>query len=285
MRLFRYIARSFYDVTFYQEVRDQWQGWAIGFIFKVYLLLVTVMVIAALLMLHAKVLSDQGDGTPGVLESALLEMAAQWPDMRIEDNEIVVLSPEPATIFAPMLGEDGKRPAVIIFDTSGETNVDTMTAPILVTKDKVHMKDAKKVEIQDLKNATQTMPNPLALDAARMQAYVRTGMDAFHKNTLVYYPLMAIVLIASIVAYLMLMRIILLIPLAFAGWLVARALNAPTDYDKVMRVVCVVLVPVSIIEAVSYLFLQSYVGLWLKTLVAIGIVVLLCRTPNTRVEA
>lgn len=285
MRFFRSIARSFYDLSFYQEVRDQWQGWAIGFIFKVYLLLVTVMVTAALFMLHAKVLGDQADGTPGVLESALLEMAAQWPDMRIEDNAIVSLSPEPATIYAPMMGEDGKRPAIMIFDTSGETNVDTMTAPILVTKDKVHMKDAKKVEIQDLKNATQTMPNPLVLDAAKMQAYVRAWMDAFHQGALVYYPLMAIVLIASIVAYLMLMRVILLLPLAFVCWVLARALNTPMDYDKVMRVVCVVLVPVSIIEAVSYLFLQSYVGLWLKALVAIGIVVLLCRTTNTRVDA
>lgn len=278
------ILRSFYDFDLYKQVYSQWKGWAMRYTIGSFALLLVIGLIAGTRILHTQLVQERESGKVSVLEEALRQVADQWPEGSVSDNRLSTLVSGPHAIIIEMeVFGDSIREELITVDTSSATTYANMTTPVLITANEMIIKDSRvdednETKIRPLADFFQDIPQPFALNHATMNAYVSDVMVAIQNNIWKFYFVMGAITWLILLPVFVMIRLFLLIPLAVAGLILATFMKRNLDYDASVRVLAMVLIPLTLIEALALIIFGSGVSIWIKVLVPLGVLATLLKT-------
>lgn len=281
---FRNVLRSFYDLSFYKEVRSNWKGWAIGYTVGVLAILIAIGTVYTTLILNAAVFEEREGGKVSLFEETSRQIAAQWPDSVIDENKLKSDAPMPhiISIDVEAFGERINEQAITI-DTTDTVNYATMTTPILITSSEVIIRKKKddgsyETEIHQLEEPFRSIEQPHELNAAIMNDHVTDTVAFVNDGIWKFYLMMGGVAWLVLIPVVLLLRILLLVPLGVAGLIVAQIMGRSLDYDSAIRVVAVALIPLTIVEAFSLMIFGSGVSIFIKAFVTLGILAMLLKS-------
>ncbi|MBN8543283.1 MAG: DUF1189 family protein [Alphaproteobacteria bacterium] len=282
------ILRSFYDFDLYKEVYGQWKGWAMRYTIGVFALLLAIGLVAGTRILHTELVQGREDGKPSVLEDALRQVADQWPESTVTDNTLStsITGPHAIIIDVEIFGERIREEAITV-DTSGATTYANMTTPILITAKEVIAKDDSaegdnETKIRPLAEFFNNMPQPFTINRANANGFVSDAMVVIHAHIWKFYLLMGAMTWLVLMPVFVIIRLFLLIPLAVAGLVLATFMKRSLNYDASVRVLAMVLIPLTIIEAVALIAFGSGVSTWIKVLVPLGVLAALLTTETKK---
>lgn len=224
---------SFFSRDLYQDVRRNWKG--TGFLYL--LLLLSLTWLPVMVKLHQATAEEIRLEAPRFID--------QVPRITIIRGQVSIDRPVPYTISDP----DSGAPLMVI-DTSGTVaSFEQMTAPVLLTKDKLMYRKPNRAEtrIYDL-----SMIEELTLDRDRVNGWVQVFGKYF---ALVAYPFA----VAGSFAY----RILQVLLYAAIGLLFVKMLKTPIEYPVVLRLASVAITPVIILSTVRMLAGMHVPLLWL----------------------
>ncbi len=276
MRFFTIIFRSFYDLTLYGEVRSSWRGWALGITSLFFALLAAIGITIGMVMLHQALLADQPDGKPGVMAEALGQIADQWPNLRLENNQLSSDAPMPqvisidVTLFGERIHED-----FLTIDTSGTTTYETMKTPMLLTSRELIADQRGERRIRPLAEFFSETEQPKLLDRAFMQGLAERMVNAAETDGWKIALLSGVIVWLFFVPALIFVRYLLVIPVAALGLIAAQIMRRTLSYEASVRVIAVALLPVTLVDAATLFILGSGVSTIIKILVALGVLILL----------
>lgn len=283
MTLLRNILRSFYDFSFYKEVRTSWKGWAMGYTTGAFAILLAIGLTFGIAQLHRELVAPRDGGRPSVLEEGMRQIAAQWPHSTLIGNRLISDAPMPhiITVEGEALGERVDEPFITV-DTTDTVNYATMTTPILFTSKELIIKKSDRRNVDETKihsfdTLFKDVPQPMVLDTAKMHELVSMTMSGIHKHGWKVYLMVGLITWLVAIPFLLLMRVLLLIPLGVAGLLVAKFMGRELDYDSSVRVIAVTLIPLSCIEAFALIAFSSGVSIFIKVLVSLGVLAVLLK--------
>jgi hypothetical protein len=275
--MFQNILRSFYDFNFYKNVRNGWTGWALGHTALTFAVIFAIGITFGANLLHTEIVAKRENGRPSVLEEGLRQIASQWPESTVQDDTLTTTVPGAHIIIIDMdMFGESVREELMTIDTSGTTNYANMTTPILINAKEVIVKKDRgagdnETEIRPLTEFFKDMPQPFVLNAAQMDGYVTLAMEAIAKHIWKFYLLMGAMTWAFMIPLFLFLRILLLIPVAVAGLVLATVMKRELKYDAAIRVIAMALIPLTIIEAFALIAFGSGVSVWIKVLVSLGV--------------
>lgn len=286
MRFFTILFRSFYDLTLYGEARSNWRGWALGITSLFFALLAAIGITIGMVMLHQALLADQPDGKPGVMAEALGQIADQWPDLRLENNQLSSDAPMPqvitidVTLFGERIQED-----FLTIDTSGATTYETMKTPMLLTSSELIVEQRGEHRIRPLAEVFAETEQPKLLDRAYMQGIAEKMVNAAETDGWKIALFSGVMVWLFLVPALIFVRYLLVIPVAALGLIAAQIMRRSLSYEAAIRVIAVALLPVTLVDAATIFILGSGVSTIIKILVALGVLILLLlREPKRSVH-
>jgi hypothetical protein len=280
---FRNILRSFYDLSLYKEVRSTWKGWAMAYTVGVLAMLIAIGMIYTTIVGHTAIFEEREGGRVSVFEEASRQIAAQWPDTVVNDDKLQSDAPMPhiITVDVEAFGERFNEPFITV-DTTDTVNYASMTTPVLVTSKEIIIRKKKddgsyETEIHELAEAFKTVEQPHELNADVMNEHVTQIVAFVNDGIWKFYLLMGFVAWLVLVPIVVLVRILLLIPLALGGLVVATLMRRKIDYDSAVRVIAIALIPLTIVEAFALMVFFSGVSIFIKVLVTLGILYILLK--------
>ncbi len=276
MRFFTTLFRSFYDLTLYHEVRSSWSGWALGITSLFFTLLAAMGITIGMVMLHQALLADQPDGKPGVMAEALGQIAEQWPDLRLANNQLSSDAPMPqvitidVTLFGERIQED-----FLTIDTSGATTYENMKTPMLLTSSELIVEQRGEHRIRPLEEVFAETEQPKLLDRAYMQGIAEKMVNAAETDGWKIALFSGVMVWLFLVPALIFARYLLVIPVAALGLIAAQIMRRSLSYEAAIRVIALALLPVTLLDAATLFIFGSGVSTIIKILVALGVLILL----------
>lgn len=276
MRFFTTLFRSFYDLTLYHEVRSSWSGWALGITSLFFTLLAATGITIGMVMLHQALLADQPDGKPGVMAEALGQIAEQWPDLQLANNQLSSDAPMPqvitidVTLFGERIQED-----FLTIDTSGATTYENMKTPMLLTSSELIVEQRGEHRIRPLAEVFAETEQPKLLDRAYMQGVAEKMVNAAETDGWKIALFSGVMVWLFLVPALIFARYLLVIPVAALGLIAAQIMRRSLSYEAAIRVIAVALLPVTLLDAATLFIFGSGVSTIIKILVALGVLILL----------
>lgn len=291
-KFLRNIGRSFYDFSFYKEVRHHWTGWGVAFTAGVFALLSVIIIIVSVIVIDSELVRERDGGRPSVLEEGLRQIAAQWPDSVVNDNTLTVNAPMPHIITLDVVAFDEPlKEDIITIDTTGQTTYANATTKIVVSATEVTATEDKgavdEIKAYSLAELFKDVPQPQILNASVMNDYATAAVTGIQKHIWKFYGFMGAFAWLFLVPILVIVRLLLLIPLAVGGLLLAKIMGRNIDYDAAIRVIAVALIPLTLIEVAAVLVFGagSGVSTLIKIVVSLGVLAALLNTePKTTIK-
>lgn len=289
----RNISRSFYDFSFYKEVRHNWQGWGVAFTAGVFALLSIIIIVVSVIVIDAEIVRERDGGRPSVMEEGLRQIAAQWPDSVVDNNTLTVNAPMPHIISVDIKAFDEPlKQDIITIDTTGQTTYSNATTEVVINATEVSVTKDKgsvdEIKIYPLKDYFKDVPQPQTLNASVMNDYATAAVAGIQKHIWKFYGFMGAFAWLFLVPILVIVRLLLLIPLAVGGLLLAKLMGRSIDYDASIRVIAVALIPLTLIEVAAVLIFGagSGVSTIIKVVVSLGVLAALLNSePKTTIKA
>jgi hypothetical protein len=286
---FQTLARSFYDISLYQEARSSWTGWLLGLTAVVFAIVCAIGITLGAVVIHHEFLAPRAGGQSSNLEEGLRQIAEQWPTVTLDKDTLTSDAPMPKviaidlTIFGARINED-----VITVDTSGKTTYQNLTTPILISASELTIHKEDETRIRPLSELFSEAKQPLVIDRDYMQNFATTIVDATRANAWKFLLFFGIFTWVVLVPVLLFVRYLLVIPLAALGLIAAQIMRRTLIYDDAVRVIALALIPLTVIDAGAMFIFGSGVSSFIKALVALGVLVLVLQrdpknTPTPRV--
>lgn len=275
---FQTLARSFYDLSLYQQARTSWTGWLIGLSALVFAIVTAIGIALGAVVLHHEMLSPRAGGKPSNFEEVLRQIAEQWPTLTLDNNALSSDAPMPQviaidlTLFGERIQED-----ILTIDISGATSYQNMTTPMLLNTTELVIHKDDETEIRPLSELFSKARQPLVIDRDYMQNFTTTIVDATRTHAWKFLLFFGVFIWVFLVPILLFMRYLLVIPLAALGLIAAQIMQRRLTYDDAVRVIALALIPLTIIDTSTIFIFGSGVSSFIKALVALGVLVLVLR--------
>lgn len=214
---------SFFHPDLYRDVAKRWRGSGFFYLF-VLLVIITIPLTYQLQR-----------GLERAIDQHFAGMVEQLPNIAISDGLVSVDKQTPYVIHDPKTGED-----MIIIDTSGTvTNLDNSTAVVLLTHNRIFLRNSKK-------NKIRSYPlDKIHLEFGRPQAEMVLGVLK-QWGVAIFYPLLVILFFIYRLLQALLYSIVALI---FNDMLAANL-----HYGQLLRLTTVAMTPAIIVATVSRYF-------------------------------
>jgi hypothetical protein len=234
----------FFLPALWRDAGRRWGGF--GFL---YLLLLFALTWAAVLA------KNHGSFTDFV-RNDVPTFAKEVPTVDIKDGVVTTDVPhEPYIIKNP---DDGN--AIVVIDTTGETTEPPEPEPsMLLTKDKLIVRNNNKVETHDLSQVKQ-----FHLDSQDVQTF----FDRLHA---LYWP----AIFPAAVAWSMTWRLVQMLLYALIGMAIASSVRPPLSFGALMRLAALAITPVVLLDTVIWLTGLNVGCWWTMAAIAIEIVLLI----------
>lgn len=233
MTLFKGLLLALYSRPFYRQTALHGHGIGLSFLTIPLLILVLLMMLTLRPALHE------------LMEKETKPMLAKFPAITVKDGAISIDKPTPYTIA---FGE--KDPVYVVFDTTrGAMSLDEVMTWMdqnhvlaLITQDKVIM-------IKDDKHETRIM------SAKDMPSGTLTQTDLMHYcDTFTTWAIPAFFILVTPALWIYHFVVVLILSLLARG--VGALMRTPLDYDAILRISCITIVPyfaLSILETLTHL--------------------------------
>lgn len=261
---------SFHSPETYARVRAQ--DHAHGFAYSILLVMLVALCLTLfyIQMFHRAMFVPQPGRLP-VVEDVVMQVARQVPVMTYKDGVLMTREPQAhhiaVTVDAFGAHEEG---VLATIDTTGATTHRNMDTSLLFTAREMLVKKDGKVEIKPytemLDRGTLVINRALAMESGQR-------LVTFVKDRLLYIYLVCGVLVWC--AYTLVMyvkRLLMLLVLAFGGWLIGAAVSQKVNYTMAMRMAAVSFTPVAVFDMLAVMVAQVTVPVW--TLVLCGLITL-----------
>jgi hypothetical protein len=166
MNIFKLFAGSFHDAQAYRHMRKT-ESFGLGYAFFVVALTTTIASVFVGIFVYRGLLTPQ-NGRASFMEDTIQQIAAQVPQMTLQDHRLMTADPVATTITisGEAFGESFSNIPIITIDTTGATTHQNMPTPVVITADDVIMKSDRKTEIKTIKELTQDAPSTLVINRA-----------------------------------------------------------------------------------------------------------------------
>ena len=230
------LALSFYSKELYRDVGQEWRG--TGFLYLFLLLALAWIPIA--FKVHTGFVKWLNENAPAFL--------LQVPAVNIQNGRVYTDVPTPYVITSNT-GEP-----IVIIDLTGEyTDLDNTTAVILLTEDKLHLKqeNRRQTQVHDLSQVQHFSLNRQDLEAWAVWARTWFGV--------MFY----LVVLLSEFGY----RIVQALLYAAVGLAFCKSLKTSLPYLTVLRLAVIALTPVILVQTILSAMDIGFPGAWLLWLV------------------
>lgn len=265
MGFFQTFIGSFYSATLYRKLRTE-RGSGLGY--SILLVLLTLFIGCALYApdmnrVHRAIFVGE-NGRLSAFDDVLRQIAAQTPNMVFQNYTLKTENPGEHVMHlsVDIMGEHVEGEAITI-DTSGKTTYANMKTPILATANELIVKTEKETKVRpytELAKQTKDPKEAYFIDKNEAMQVVKDFSKFINQNLGTFYAVIGSILLLFAIAFLYVMRIIMILLLALCGLLVANIMRKKISFENAMLMCAVSYTPVAMLELVITKVMGGSVG-------------------------
>ncbi len=225
----------------------------IGYAMLIVLLCTFAVAAYYTVFIHREIFTAR-DGKPALFDDIVTQIAAQVPNMALENNQLMSSEPTPTYIklSGDVFGENFQDIPIITIDTSGQTTHENMTTPILVGTKDVIFKTDRKTEIKSISEITESLPSTTVINRAMIDDLARATIEGVHGNLTSIYLVFGGIGWFFMFIYMAVLRIIMLLALGAAGLAIGSIIKSPISYASAVGLAAISYTPIAILDTMLF---------------------------------
>ncbi|MBN66505.1 MAG: hypothetical protein CMM94_02925 [Rickettsiales bacterium] len=249
MSVFTAIPRSFFDPSFYREVHGRPEGLGLMYLFKLALLLVTLITAYVLYMIYGGLTATQ-ELSNSKAETVLYEIAAQIPPLVIQDGALQTQVEMPYAINLSA-DENEEKYTLAVIDTTGQiTSMQDTNAFLLFTEREILMRKSNGAQVfyyQDINDSDPAL-NSIYFDNNLAKQVISVTLSWLNENIVLLLATIGATIWVVCLALFFVIWIIQALLLGLFGKLIALILSTPLLYHHSVRLAAYALTPPIVIN-------------------------------------
>ncbi|MFM9889899.1 MAG: DUF1189 family protein [Rickettsiales bacterium] len=266
MKFFNMFFGAFYSTELYRTLRHEGK-YALGYSFKLVMLMTLIMLISGTVILHRFAFAPQ-EGQPPRFDVLVQQVARQLPNMTLHHGVLKTDQPEATTISVDIAvpGEESESFALAIIDTSGATKPTKTEVPIVIDDTNIYITTKEKTEIHPLGKFFEKAPETLIINRALIDDQATRLIAWTHASLTKIYLMFGALTWVMLVVFNYIGRLVLLAILAGTASAIASARGKSLSFAQAMAVAAVSFTPIAVIDAISFAMTAAGVSAWLLVL-------------------
>lgn len=259
MNVFQLIPGAFYSADAYRQMRAS-QNFGMGYALLMVAITALAVVIFGATIFHQFALKRQGEN-PSLFEALAMQVVEQMPTMTYDKGVLATDKPEIYTIH--IRGNDlpieVKDKAdfdfdLITIDTTGQTSIDTMKTPILITsKDAVlDDKEKNKKEVHSLAEMFKDQKTPLIINKAVAQDTLKRGISWLNDHAVMLYLIIGGIAWCFAIIFFFILRMVMLFLLGLIGIAYAGIQKVELTYASAVALASLSYTPVLLLDTLLF---------------------------------
>ena len=245
MNVFQLFTGSFHSAAAYRHMRAK-ANFGMGYALFVVALMTLFVMLYYSLPIYNTAFMAQGDQPP-LFDQLARQVADQAPVMTLKGDTLATKTPD-ATIITinGHYGQEHFKVPFITVDTTGTTDTDNATTPILVTAKELLVRSKDTWKPQPLSDFTKNGPGIILINHAVADELAERAIAYAHSHFFQYFILIWLFFIIC----LFVVSFFLLLVLGLIGLLISSFIKSPLSFGAAVGLASLSFTPVALLDAV-----------------------------------